>query len=102
MILSNLLSNAVHFSPAGGAIAVRWGAEAAGWWLRVADQGPGMGPEDAARAFERFHRAGDGSSGTGLGLPIVAAIAAAHGGGAQLFSEPGQGTVVRVSLRDLS
>ncbi|GLW66106.1 two-component sensor histidine kinase [Actinomadura rubrobrunea] len=101
-VLANLLANVRAHTPPGTAATVRLRRDGGGVLIEVADQGPGMGPEDAARAFERFHRAGDGSSGTGLGLPIVAAIAAAHGGGAQLFSEPGQGTVVRVSLRDLS
>jgi signal transduction histidine kinase len=62
----------------------------------VADKGPGMEQEEAARAFDRFHHAPGG--GTGLGLAIVAAIAAAHGGRASLRSSPGAGTTVRVEL----
>jgi two-component system OmpR family sensor kinase len=67
-----------------------------------------MSPEDAARAFDRFHRGadrpgsqdGDGprGGGSGLGLSIVAAIAAAHGGQAVLESQPGSGTRVRIFL----
>jgi signal transduction histidine kinase len=78
----------------------------------VADGGPGMPRQDAARAFDRFHRGGDpddggadapmngsnGSVGSGLGLSIVQAIAVAHGGQATLESWPGQGTRVRVWL----
>ncbi|GLZ16187.1 two-component sensor histidine kinase [Actinomadura sp. NBRC 104425] len=101
-ILANLLANVRTHTPPGTAVTVRLRRDPGGLLVEVADQGPGMAPEDAARAFERFHRAGDGSSGTGLGLPIVAAIAAAHGGRAQLLSKPGRGTVVSVALRDLS
>jgi two-component system OmpR family sensor kinase len=76
--------------------------------LEVSDDGPGMSVRDAARAFDRFHRgvphedtpAGSpdatDAAGSGLGLSIVSAIAAAHGGHAQLSSEPGTGTTVRV------
>jgi two-component system OmpR family sensor kinase len=76
--------------------------------VEVADAGPGMWPEDAARAFDRFHRgAGDKDAGpdvgrpetgSGLGLAIVQAIAAAHNGHADLVSAPGHGTRVRVWL----
>jgi two-component system OmpR family sensor kinase len=90
--------------------------------LEVADAGPGMSPEDAARAFDRFHRgvergsepvslareAGQGSAdraiggGSGLGLSIVQAIARAHGGHATLESWPGRGTRVRIWLPAVS
>jgi two-component system OmpR family sensor kinase len=65
--------------------------------IEVADDGPGMAPEEAARAFDRFHHA-PGGDGTGLGLAIVAAIADAHGGRAMLRSSPGAGTAVRIEL----
>ncbi len=75
--------------------------------LEVADAGPGMSGEDAARAFDRFHRGtgrpgsedgDDAPGGSGLGLSIVQAIAAAHGGQAVLESRPGYGTRVRIWL----
>jgi signal transduction histidine kinase len=70
-----------------------------GVFIEVADEGPGMTEADAARAFDRFHRAGHTArGGSGLGLSIVAAIAAAHGGRAALRSAPGAGTTVRVEL----
>jgi two-component system OmpR family sensor kinase len=66
--------------------------------IEVVDEGPGMSPENAARAIERFHRAGKGTGGTGLGLPIVDAIAAAHGGRAEILTELGTGTTIRITL----
>lgn len=89
-----LLANAVRFSAAGS--TVRLGSEVAAGrlllWVR--DEGPGVPPEEEARIFERFHRgrADRVQHGAGLGLPIVAAIAAAHGG--RVFLEhppPGAG-----------
>lgn len=93
-VLANLLANVRAHTPPGTAATIRL----APGLIEVTDEGPGMSPENAARAFERFHRAEQGSTGTGLGLPIVAAIAAAHGGRAELLSEPGKGTTVRITL----
>ncbi|HEU5157018.1 MAG TPA: HAMP domain-containing sensor histidine kinase [Streptosporangiaceae bacterium] len=96
-VLANLLAN-VTAHTAGGAV-VRLGSSPGGVFIEVADDGPGMSEADAARAFDRFHRAGRTSrGGAGLGLSIVAAIAAAHGGRATLSSAPGAGTTVRVEL----
>jgi signal transduction histidine kinase len=93
-VLANLLANVRAHTPPGTPATIRL----APGLIEVADEGPGMSPEDTARAFERFHRAEQGGSGTGLGLPIVAAIAAAHGGHAEVLSAPGKGTIVRITL----
>ncbi|MFA1540425.1 sensor histidine kinase [Actinomadura monticuli] len=93
-VFANLLANVRAHTPPGTPATVR----VAPGLIEVADEGPGMSPENAARAFERFHRGGTGTGGTGLGLPIAAAIAAAHGGRAELRSEPGTGTTVRITL----
>jgi two-component system OmpR family sensor kinase len=70
--------------------------------LRVADQGPGMAPEDAARVFERFYRADPSrartAGGTGLGLAIVSALVHAHGGTVYLDTAPGRGATFTVRL----
>jgi two-component system OmpR family sensor kinase len=97
-VLANLLANVRTHTPAGTPATVRLTPDPL--TIEVIDEGPGMSPDDAARAFERFHRSedGDGTTGAGLGLPIVAAIAAAHGGRAELLSSPGRGTTVRVTL----
>src|SRR5262249_8502342 len=92
-VLANLLANVREHTPARTPVAVRLAPAPGGVVLEVADAGPGMPQQDAARAFDRFHRGGDradsrvdtlmnGSNGggSGLGLSIVQAIAAAHGG----------------------
>jgi signal transduction histidine kinase len=96
-VLANLLANVTAHTP-GGAV-VRVGPAPGGVFLEVVDDGPGMPEVDAARAFDRFHRAArDPRGGSGLGLSIVGAIAAAHGGRAMLTSAPATGTTVRVDL----
>ncbi len=107
-VLANLLANVRAHTPPGTPVAVRLAPVRGGAVLEVADAGPGMPPEDAARAFDRFHRGAgrpgsqDGDDprggGSGLGLSIVQAIAAAHGGQAVLESQPGYGTRVRIFL----
>ena len=110
-VLANLLANVREHTPARTPVAVRLAPAPGGVVLEVADAGPGIPQQDAARAFDRFHRGGDradsrvdtlmnGSNGggSGLGLSIVQAIAVAHGGQATLESWPGQGTSIRVWL----
>ena len=103
-ILANLLANVRAYTPPVTPTAVRLGESGQAVLLEVADAGPGMSAEDAARAFDRFHRGGDGSQngndrgGSGLGLSIVQAIARAHGGDAAIDSVPGRGTRVRIWL----
>ncbi|MEZ5139776.1 MAG: ATP-binding protein [Acidimicrobiales bacterium] len=76
--------------------------QAGGAVLEVADEGPGMASDVAARAFERFYRADPARparpGGSGLGLSIVAGTVAAHGGHVELDSAPGRGTCVRIAL----
>ncbi len=113
-VLANLVANVRAHTAATTAVEVRLAKAGHGIVIEVADAGPGMSPDDAARAFDRFHRGSrgwqsgradgphqaDGSGGAGLGLSIVHAIAAAHGGQAMLESAPGRGTTVRVWLPD--
>jgi two-component system, OmpR family, sensor kinase len=101
-VLANLLSNVRRHTPPGAPATVRVSRQDGQVVLEVADRGPGLAPEDAARVFERFFRADPSrarvSGGSGLGLAIVGAIAAAHGGQAEVDSAPGQGTTFRVVL----
>jgi two-component system OmpR family sensor kinase len=96
-VLANLLANVTAHTPRGA--VVRVGSVPGGVFLEVVDDGPGMSEVDAARAFDRFHRAArEPRGGSGLGLSIVGAIAVAHGGRAMLTSAPATGTTVRVVL----
>jgi signal transduction histidine kinase len=99
--LGNVVENAVHYSPVGG--AVRLTAREAGDWviIAVSDDGPGIPAEDLPRVFERFYR-GDKArpaGGSGLGLAIAREIVEAHGGDITIASPPGAGTTVTTRLR---
>jgi two-component system sensor histidine kinase BaeS len=93
-IIGNLLSNALRHTPSGGRVTLRVRRIGGAVELEVEDTGPGMDADAAARAFDRFWRAGD-SAGAGLGLAIVRDLVRAHGGDVALESAPGAGTVVR-------
>jgi two-component system OmpR family sensor kinase len=101
-VAANLVSNALTHTPADAAVRVRVGTVGGSAVLEVADEGPGLAPEEAARVFERFYRADPSrtrsSGGSGLGLSIVAALVAAHGGTADVETAPGRGAVFRVLL----
>ena len=101
-VLGNLLQNANRHTPADTPVHVRVINADDEAIIEVADQGPGMPTEDAGRVFERFWRSDPSrtrtSGGAGLGLAIVAAIANAHGGRAEVQSAPGQGSTFRVHL----
>ena len=110
-VLGNLVTNALSHTPAGAAVTVRVGTVSSPTGadeavLEVADTGPGLGPEDAERVFERFYRADASrtraSGGTGLGLSIVAALVAAHGGTVAVRSLPGAGATFTVRLPQVS
>ena len=81
VLVRNLLDNAVRYTPEGGQIAVSCGPSAdGGAFLRVADDGPGIAPAERERVFDRFYRAaGTAGGGSGIGLSLVAQIAAQHG-----------------------
>jgi two-component system OmpR family sensor kinase len=67
--------------------------------LYVADEGPGLAEEDAARVFDRFFRAG-GGVGSGLGMAIVQGVVETHGGEVTVTTAPGDGLKVTVTLGD--
>ncbi|MER5643448.1 HAMP domain-containing sensor histidine kinase [Streptosporangium sp. NPDC002524] len=100
-IVGNLLANVLSHTPEGTPAVVRIRVDDEHAVVEVADEGPGLTAEQGALVFERFHRAGhprDGArqGGAGLGLSIVAAVAAAHGGDATVTSRPGAGATFRV------
>ena len=101
-IVGNLVGNARVHTPPDAAIELRVHRDGDRAVLEVRDEGPGMDPEVAARAFERFYRADPSRSrhrgGSGLGLSIVQATVAAHDGTVSIDTAPGQGTTIRVEL----
>jgi two-component system OmpR family sensor kinase len=101
-VVGNLVTNALVHTPAGTPVSVHVHNGGDRAVVEVHDGGPGMAPAVAARAFERFSRADASRSrhagGAGLGLAIVQAIVAAHGGRVVLQSERGAGTTVTVEL----
>lgn len=98
-ILSNLVSNAVRYTPPGGVIRVEWRAEKDGAYFSVADSGIGIAAKDIPRLTERFYRVDEGrsraSGGTGLGLSIVKHAVERHEGSLQIESEVGVGSTFR-------
>ncbi len=102
-LLSNLVDNAIKYTPAGGSVTIRCGNRpvrqgVTGAFLQVEDDGPGVPPAERARVLQRFYRVpGTEGEGTGLGLPIADEIARAHG--ATLLLEQGaSGRGLRVTL----
>jgi signal transduction histidine kinase len=100
--VSNLISNAVKYTPEGGRIQVRARHEDGALWIEVEDTGLGIGPEDRQRIFEKFYRAQDPKvrqqPGTGLGLALARQIVSLHGGTLQVDTEPGRGSTFRIVL----
>jgi signal transduction histidine kinase len=106
LVWSNLLENAIRFSPAGGNVQLRARSDGSRGYVEVEDNGPGIPQSELAHLFERFHR-GDSSrarntGGYGLGLAISKALIEAYGGTITPQSGPGQGTrmVVEVPLEN--
>jgi two-component system phosphate regulon sensor histidine kinase PhoR len=93
---SNLVSNAVRYTPAGGRITLRWESDADGGRLSVIDTGQGIPPQHLPRLTERFYRVSTSrsreSGGTGLGLAIVKHVLQLHQARLQIQSEPGVGS----------
>ena len=98
--LGNLLDNALTYTERGGRITLAAAADGDRVTLTVADTGLGIPPEHLPHVFERFFRIPGRSqgSGTGLGLAIVREIVSAHGGTITCTSQPGEGTVFRITL----
>ena len=101
-VLDNLLANVRTHTPPGTATTLRVRASGAEAVIEVADEGPGLDAEDAARVFERFYRADPSRArdrgGTGLGLAVVAALVGAHGGRVEVDTSGGDGATFRVRL----
>ncbi|MBW8701361.1 putative sensor histidine kinase TcrY [Streptomyces sp. MBT84] len=96
-VLGNLVTNVRVHTPAGTPVLLGLEREGEVVRLCVADEGPGLAEEDAARVFDRFFRAGQGA-GSGLGMAIVHGVVAAHGGDVAVRTAPGEGLAVTVTL----
>jgi two-component system sensor histidine kinase BaeS len=97
-VLDNLISNALRYTPNGGAIRVQCSI-ASGTHIAVAvsDTGAGIPPDRLPHIFDRFYKSSD-SRGTGLGLAIAKNLVAAHGGEIEAESRLGEGTTIRFRL----
>jgi signal transduction histidine kinase len=100
-VLTNLVSNAIKYSPQGGLVHVKLESREQHVVLSVSDQGIGISEEDQGRVFEPFRRSGasrDLVPGAGLGLFVARRIVEAHGGRIEVGSEPSAGTCFSVYL----
>ncbi len=102
-VFTNLVDNALKYTPADGEVQIRGRQIGDRVEVSVADSGPGIPPAELPRIFERFYqldksRRGGSGRGVGLGLAIAHEIVEAHGGSLQARSEPGQGSVFTVVL----
>ncbi|MEW6762087.1 MAG: sensor histidine kinase N-terminal domain-containing protein [Pseudomonadota bacterium] len=88
-LLSNLIDNALRYTPLGGSVTVRVRRDGEQALLEVEDTGPGIAPAERAHVFERFYRIlGTNVQGSGLGLAIVREIAQQHGAEIDIFNNP--------------
>jgi two-component system sensor histidine kinase TctE len=88
-LLSNLIDNALRYTPSGGSVTVRVRRDGDYSLLEVEDTGPGIAPHERGHVFERFYRIlGSSATGSGLGLAIVREIAGQHGAEVDIFNNP--------------
>jgi signal transduction histidine kinase len=96
--LTNLIGNAIKYSPERSNVTLRARQGASGIMITVGDDGPGLAAPDAQRVFEKYYRANAEASGLGLGLYLVRRIVELHGGSITLNSELGQGTIFNLFM----
>jgi heavy metal sensor kinase len=99
-MFSNLLDNAIKYTPTGGSVTVSVSEDDKQLFVSVKDTGIGISPSDQPRIFERFYRCDQSRSqaGIGLGLSLARAIARAHGGDITVTSSPNQGSTFTIAF----
>ncbi|CAN5514939.1 hypothetical protein BH10CHL1_BH10CHL1_37180 [soil metagenome] len=101
-VLTNLLDNALKFTPRGGCVTVEAGATATAVWVRIRDTGIGITPDELPYLFQQFYRGAESrppeKRGMGLGLTLCREIITAHGGQIEATSTVGQGAQFTVTL----
>ena len=101
-VVTNILGNAIKYTPDGGHIAVTGGGSGRSVWVEVTDDGIGIPEKDRDRIFDRFYRVDKArsreSGGTGLGLSIAKEIVERHHGSLRLVPREGRGTTIRLVL----
>jgi PAS domain S-box-containing protein len=98
-VASNLLTNAIKFTPRGGRVTIRTDRLPSSVAIAVSDTGIGIPAHEFSRIFQRYTQSGDGTQeGTGLGLYIVGTLVEAHGGFVTIDSTPGEGTTFTAYL----
>jgi len=101
-VLTNLLGNALRYTPEGGRVDLRLRTEQRAILIGVSDTGPGIAADDLPHVFDRFYRADKSRSreggGSGLGLAIARSIVETHGGRIWAESEIGRGTTIAFTL----
>ncbi len=101
-VVTNIISNAIKYTPEGGSVFVTCGAKFTEAYIKVKDTGIGIPEKDLPRIFERFYRVDKArsreSGGTGLGLAIAKELVELHGGKITIDSRDGEGTLVTIKL----
>ncbi|HOQ86165.1 MAG TPA: ATP-binding protein [Phycisphaerae bacterium] len=102
VVLTNIVGNAIKYTPGGGRVEVTCAQESSRLHIKVADTGLGIAPKEREKVFEKFYRSTDervsGLPGTGLGLALAMEIVRTHGGTITLESEVGKGSTFTVVL----
>ena len=100
--VANVLTNGLIYTESGGRVALHAEGDRSEARITISDNGRGIPPADQAKVFDRFHRSVDGRTGdgaaVGLGLPLAKQFVEAHGGAIDLQSDPGEGTIVTITL----
>ncbi len=99
-VITNLLTNALKFTPAGGRVGLEAGPDELRATLSVSDSGEGIPPGELPHIFDRFFRGRQATStaGSGIGLTIVAELVRAHSGRLEVTSAPGRGTKITITM----